>query len=144
MYPPDWFADNQDSILRAEQLLLADFTANEIISRIDAICRFDVAARLGEIKTPTLVTCAQDDRVTPLHLSHAIAERGAAFKDGDISLGRACLPDAECRHVCRDGVALLVLKCGDRSVGLLSGALFGCRRERLAGDPALEIGKRAA
>lgn len=76
MYPPDWFAANEESVLRAEQLLLAGFPANEIvISRIDAICRFDVAERLGEIRIPTVVTCAQDDRVTPVHLSHAIADR---------------------------------------------------------------------
>jgi aminoacrylate hydrolase len=76
MYPPDWFAKNEDSVLRAEQLLLADFPTIEIvISRIDAICRFDVAERLGDIKIPTVVTCAEDDRVTPVHLSHAIADR---------------------------------------------------------------------
>jgi aminoacrylate hydrolase len=76
MYPPDWFAANEASVLRAEELLLADFPATEIvISRIDAICRFDVLERLGEINVPTMVTCAQDDRVTPVHLSHAIAER---------------------------------------------------------------------
>jgi aminoacrylate hydrolase len=76
MYPPDWFASNEESVLRAEQLLLEGFPANEIvISRIDAICRFDVAARLGEINIPTVVTCAEDDRVTPVHLSHAIADR---------------------------------------------------------------------
>jgi aminoacrylate hydrolase len=46
-----------------------------VISRIDAICRFDVAERLGEIKIQTVVTCAQDDRVTPVHLSHAIVDR---------------------------------------------------------------------
>jgi aminoacrylate hydrolase len=76
MYPPDWFAKNEESVLRAEGLQLADFPADEIvISRIDAICRFDVAARLGEITIPTVVTCAEDDRVTPLHLSYAIADR---------------------------------------------------------------------
>jgi aminoacrylate hydrolase len=76
MYPPDWFAKNEASVLRAEELLLARFPANEIvISRIDAICRFDVASRLGEISIPTLVTCAEDDRVTPVHLSRAIAGR---------------------------------------------------------------------
>jgi aminoacrylate hydrolase len=75
MYPPDWFAKNEESVLRAEKLLLESFPANEIvISRIDAICRFDVAARLGEIKIPTVVTCAEDDRVTPVHLSRAIAD----------------------------------------------------------------------
>jgi aminoacrylate hydrolase len=76
MYPADWFAKNEESVLRAEQLLLADFPASEIvISRIDAICRFDVSGRLGDIKIPTVVTCAEDDRVTPIHLSHAIADR---------------------------------------------------------------------
>jgi aminoacrylate hydrolase len=76
MYPPDWFAANEANVLRAEELLLADFPPSEIvISRIDAICRFDVIDRLGAIRIPTLVTCAQDDRITPVHLSHAIAER---------------------------------------------------------------------
>ena len=76
MYPPDWFATNEQAVLRAEELLLARFPPTEIvISRIDAICRFDVAARLGEIGIPTLVACAQDDRVTPVHLSHAIADK---------------------------------------------------------------------
>jgi aminoacrylate hydrolase len=75
MYPQDWFAKNEESVLRAEKLLLEGFPTNEIvISRIDAICRFDVAARLGEIRIPTVVTCAEDDRVTPVHLSHAIAD----------------------------------------------------------------------
>ena len=76
MYPPDWFATNEASVVRAEELLLARFPATDIvISRIDAICRFDLADRLGEIRIPTLVTCAQDDRVTPVHLSHAVLER---------------------------------------------------------------------
>ena len=75
MYPPDWFATNEQNVARAEELLLARFSATEIvISRIDAICRFDVADRLGEIKIPTLVTCAEDDRVTPIHLTRAILE----------------------------------------------------------------------
>jgi len=76
MYPPDWFTANEAAVMRAEELLLARFPAKEIVlSRIDAICAFDVAARLGEIAVPTLVTCAEDDRVTPVYLSHAIAER---------------------------------------------------------------------
>ncbi|HMK79817.1 MAG TPA: alpha/beta hydrolase [Xanthobacteraceae bacterium] len=81
MYPPDWFSANEPAVLRAEELLLARFPAKEIvISRIDAICGFDVLARLPEITAPTLVTCAADDRVTPVYLSHAIAERIAGAK----------------------------------------------------------------
>jgi len=76
MYPPDWFTANEAAVMRAEELLLARFPAEEIVlSRIDAICAFDVSARLGEIAVPTLVTCTEDDRVTPVYLSHAIAER---------------------------------------------------------------------
>lgn len=76
MYPPDWFTANEAAVLRAEELLLARFPAKEIVlSRIDAICRFDVIDQIAQIKTPTLVTCAEDDRVTPVYLSHAIAER---------------------------------------------------------------------
>jgi aminoacrylate hydrolase len=76
MYPPDWFTANEQNVLRAEDVLLARFPATEIVlSRIDAICRFDVLAELGRIETPMLVTCAEDDRVTPVYLSHAIAAR---------------------------------------------------------------------
>ncbi|MDQ8728316.1 alpha/beta hydrolase [Bradyrhizobium sp. LHD-71] len=76
MYPPDWFTANEASVRRAEEASLARFPATDIVlSRIDAICRFDLADRLGEIKIPTLITCAEDDRVTPVYLSHAIAER---------------------------------------------------------------------
>jgi aminoacrylate hydrolase len=76
MYPPDWFTKNEQAVLRAEEVLLARFPANEIVlSRIDAISRFDVLTSLDRIKIPILITCAEDDRVTPVYLSHAIAER---------------------------------------------------------------------
>lgn len=76
MYPPDWFSANEQAVRRAEEVLLARFPATQIvISRIDAICRFDVLNSLDRINIPVLVTCADDDRVTPVHLSHAIAAR---------------------------------------------------------------------
>jgi aminoacrylate hydrolase len=81
MYPPDWFTANEENVLRAEEVLLARFPAKEIVlSRIDAICKFDVLESLNRINVPTLVTCAEDDRVTPIYLSHTIAERIAGAK----------------------------------------------------------------
>lgn len=46
-----------------------------IASRIDAIVRFDRRARLGAIRTPTLVIVAADDMVTPRVYSVDLAER---------------------------------------------------------------------
>lgn len=64
--PPWWISANDATIAKTiEQQVAASAPPEIIASRIDAIVRFDVRARLGEIHVPTLVIVAQDDVVTP-------------------------------------------------------------------------------
>jgi aminoacrylate hydrolase len=82
LHPPWWVSQNHAQLLKEEAQALAAFPPPEILaSRIDAICAFDVAARLKEIKAPTLVVCAKDDTVTPAYMSEDIARElpGAAL-----------------------------------------------------------------
>lgn len=75
MYPPDWLSANAEAADRMERDGVDTFPPLEIVeSRIDAICRFDVHDRLGAVTAPTLVLCAVDDRITPVHLSRAIED----------------------------------------------------------------------
>ena len=81
---PDWWINaNKAALEAAEQKGLASFPPAEIVaSRIDAIVQFDRTGDLGKIKTPTLVLCAQDDRLTPVYFSKELAEKipGASLK----------------------------------------------------------------
>jgi pimeloyl-ACP methyl ester carboxylesterase len=47
--------------------------------------RFDVSGRLEMVKTPTLVVCGKDDKLTPLHFSETLASciPGAALQTVD-------------------------------------------------------------
>ena len=74
LMPPWWTSENDDVI--DEQLRIrSNFEpkAEIVASRIDAILAFDRRARLNEISLPTLVICAQDDTVTPIHQSEELA-----------------------------------------------------------------------
>jgi aminoacrylate hydrolase len=68
-WPDDWL-ERHPELLRAG----ADpDDAQGLLARIEAILAFDGAARLSAIRAPTLVVCAQDDRVVPLGHSKRIA-----------------------------------------------------------------------
>jgi aminoacrylate hydrolase len=76
LHSPWWVSQNFPQLLKEEALALANFPPPEILtSRIDAICAFDVADRLKEVKTPSLVVCAKDDYVTPPYMSEEIARQ---------------------------------------------------------------------
>jgi aminoacrylate hydrolase len=76
LHSPWWVSQNFPQLLKEEALALASFPPAEILtSRIDAICAFDLAGRLKEIKTPTLVLCAKDDYVTPPFMSEEIVRQ---------------------------------------------------------------------
>ena len=53
-----------------------------VLSRIEAIMRFDRREQLSRIRTPTLVSVAVDDNVTPAYYSEALAKAipGAKLK----------------------------------------------------------------
>jgi aminoacrylate hydrolase len=74
--PPWWVRDNDAALTEQHRQTAAASPPIEVLtSRIDAIVAFDRRARLGEIRTPTLVIVAQDDVVTPAFYSDELAAR---------------------------------------------------------------------
>jgi len=74
--PPWWIRANDAMLVEQHRRTAAASPPVEVLtSRIDAIVRFDRRARLGEIRTPTLVIVAADDMITPRFYSDELAER---------------------------------------------------------------------
>jgi aminoacrylate hydrolase len=74
LYPPSWISADAARL----EALLAGFIASTppadvLAARIDMIVAFNRRARRQEIATPTLVICAADDQLTPMHLSEELA-----------------------------------------------------------------------
>jgi aminoacrylate hydrolase len=83
LYPPWWVAQNETLAAEQELQQAASFPPVEVVlSRIEAIMRFDRRGELARVRTPTLVTVAVDDMVTPLYFSQALAKAipGAKLK----------------------------------------------------------------
>jgi len=83
LYPPWWLAQNETLAAEQERQQAASFPPVDVVlSRIEAIMRFDRRRDLGRIRTPTLVTVATDDMVTPMYFSQALAKAipGAKLK----------------------------------------------------------------
>jgi aminoacrylate hydrolase len=83
LYPPWWLAQHETLAAEQERQQAASFPPVEVVlSRIEAIMRFDRRGELSRIRTPTLVTVAVDDMVTPLYFSQALAKAipGAKLK----------------------------------------------------------------
>jgi len=73
MRPPWSVRDNIEAIERQEVEALANFPPPEVmLSRIEAICRFDRSEALHRIEAPTLVLGARDDIVTPAYYSEEL------------------------------------------------------------------------
>lgn len=74
LYPPSWISADA---ARLETLLAGFITstppADVLAARIDMIVAFNRHARRQEIAAPTLVICAADDQLTPMHLSEELA-----------------------------------------------------------------------
>jgi aminoacrylate hydrolase len=98
MLAPPWWVRANDALLTEQHRLTAAASppVDVLVSRIDAIVRFDRRARLGEIRTPTLVIVAADDMITPRFFSDELAERIAGAKlvvlDGGGHYAPVCLP----------------------------------------------------
>lgn len=95
--PPWWIRANDALLVEQHRLTAAASPPIEVlVSRIDAIVRFDRRARLGEIRTPTLVVVAADDMITPRFFSDELAERIAGAKLAVLDAGGhyapVCLP----------------------------------------------------
>ena len=83
LYPPGWVARNEKLLAEQEAQQLAAFPPAEVmLSRIEAIMRFDRRGELSRIRTPTLVSVAADDNVTPAYFSEALVRAipGAKLK----------------------------------------------------------------
>ena len=74
-YPPEFTSTHHDELLLVEaRTAKFELSSPEIMgSRIEAILKFDISADLVNIKTPTLVICAEDDLLTPAYFSKEIA-----------------------------------------------------------------------
>jgi pimeloyl-ACP methyl ester carboxylesterase len=73
LYPAWWVAQNDALLADMEAQQAAGFPPVEVmLSRIEAIMRFDRRGELGRIRTPTLVTVAADDTVTPAYFAEAL------------------------------------------------------------------------
>jgi aminoacrylate hydrolase len=81
---PAWFVAQNDKLLAEQEAQqAAGFPPVEVmLSRIEAIMQFDRRGELGRVRTPTLVTVAADDNVTPAYFAEALvrAIRGARLK----------------------------------------------------------------
>lgn len=75
LYPPEHIRANAESLSPGLLASVANFPAREIVlRRIDAIMAHDATAQLSMIRIPTLVTCADDDILTPPYQSRLLAE----------------------------------------------------------------------
>jgi aminoacrylate hydrolase len=77
MLAPPWWVRANDRALAEQhrQTARSSPPVEVLVSRIDAIVKFDRRARLGEIRTPTMVIVAADDVLTPRFYSDELAER---------------------------------------------------------------------
>ena len=70
IFPPWWVDVNDAQLAAMEQAQLAHFPPAEIVlSRIAAITSYGPGEELAAVRTPSFVVCADDDHLTPPHLS---------------------------------------------------------------------------
>ena len=76
LYPP-WYVDaNTDRLAAEEQRSAAGLGPPEVqASRLDAILAWDRRAELDRLTPKTLILCAEDDILTPMHFSLDFAAR---------------------------------------------------------------------
>jgi aminoacrylate hydrolase len=73
LYPPSWISEDAARLEAMTARFIATTpTAEVLAARIDMIVAFDRRSRQQEISAPTLVLCAKDDALTPLHLSEEL------------------------------------------------------------------------
>ena len=74
LYPSHWIKDHSAELEEAYLRTLAGSASVEIMaSRIEAVLDHDQTARVHQIKSRVLVTCAKDDFLTPPYYSQALA-----------------------------------------------------------------------
>ncbi|MCZ2498725.1 pyrimidine utilization protein D [Xylophilus sp. Kf1] len=74
LYPAAWSLENTALVAAEVEHAIAHFPGEaNMRTRIAALRAFDVAARLGEVKVPVLVSAAMDDLLVPWTLSSRLA-----------------------------------------------------------------------
>lgn len=74
-YPPQVLSDNTALMADKSKDRLAAFSGIEIeISRINAVLAHDLRKRVTGISVPTLIIGAADDQITPISLTHELAD----------------------------------------------------------------------
>lgn len=74
LYPAAWLEDNQAEIEREAVRGLRHFQGEaNLRARIRALEAFEIAARLPQLRTPTLVVAAEDDVLVPVQASRRLA-----------------------------------------------------------------------
>lgn len=72
--PPAWISRNAAALEAQEQDLAEHLPPTDILlSRISALCSYEPGEALRRIDCPTLVCCARDDHLTPVHCSEEVA-----------------------------------------------------------------------
>lgn len=75
LYPPQWLREHDRELAAAEAQSVASASSSQImVSRIEALLRFDGRVLAPLIRCPTLVIAALDDQVTPAYFSRALAQ----------------------------------------------------------------------
>ncbi len=91
LYPANWISEHADRLDAELPHQLAAFPAITTMERrIAALAAFDIADRLGEIRTPTLVIAARDDMLVPSRAGEALAEGLPTARFATMDGGHAC------------------------------------------------------
>ena len=86
LYPPQWIAENIETLERDEAHMLAHFPPVATMNRrIDMFLAFDAGPSLPAIALPTLLASARDDSLVPAYLSRRLADAipGAQLREVD-------------------------------------------------------------
>jgi aminoacrylate hydrolase len=91
LYPARWISANDARLAAEEAQQLQHFQgAPNVEARIAALTAFDVDARLGGIRTPTLLIAAEDDMLVPASCSERLAEGLADATLARMTGGHGC------------------------------------------------------
>jgi aminoacrylate hydrolase len=99
LYPDWWINENVKTLEEREKASVSNFPPVEIAAgRIDAIMEFDRTSELHQIKTPTMVLCAEDDILTPLYFSRDLARMIPGAQLIELERGGHCVSETNTRE----------------------------------------------
>jgi len=91
LYPPNWISQNSAHLDAEEDALIEHFPGIESLeARVAALLAFDIAARLPDIATPTLLIVADDDMLVPPRASDHLLAALPAAQIARMTGGHAC------------------------------------------------------